>query len=47
MYSTRLEGRGFGIGRSKSVSDRSNYESSYEYSLDVNIPGEAGTGILV
>ena len=27
--------------------DRSIYESSYEYNLDVNIPGEAGTGFLV
>ena len=27
--------------------DRSIYESSYEYNLDVNIPGESRTGILV
>ena len=27
--------------------DRSIYGSAYEYNLDVNIPGEAGTGILV
>ena len=26
--------------------DRSIYESSYEYNLDVNIPGEAGTGFF-
>ena len=37
----------FTLFKANELFDRSIYESSYEYNLDVNIPGEAGTGILV
>ncbi len=37
----------FTLFKANELFDRSIYGSSYEYNLDVNIPDEAGTGILV